>query len=391
MKILHTSDWHLGHSLYNYDRTEEQLEMINQMVNIVSNEKPDIFLLSGDVYHTAQPSNAVQTLFADAITRIHNANPAMTIITTAGNHDSGSKHEIFKSPWRAMNVHMVGNLEKDIKDYDNHIIDCACIVIAVPYCYERNMPEDIWQQLINRAQTLNTENKPIIMMAHTTVKGCDTKGHEDVNDYMVGGIEGVDLSLMGEGYDYLALGHIHHAQWVNGSQNRVRYSGSPIAVSFDEQYIHTVTIIELNKHGDIPHTRTIEIHNPHPLVTLPTEGFATWEEAKKLLQDYPNDISSYIRLNVEIEQYLPADANHEAQALTKDKSCRFCYINVHRAEKKNANGQRTMTLSEFKHESPKNMLIKYLNDLEISDTDELLSLFDEAESRAIDDIRQSNE
>ena len=65
MKILHTSDWHLGHTLYNYDRTEEQLAMLEQMASIVEEQKPDVFLLCGDVYHTSQPSAAVQTMLSD--------------------------------------------------------------------------------------------------------------------------------------------------------------------------------------------------------------------------------------------------------------------------------------------------------------------------------------
>ena len=96
MKILHTSDWHLGHTLYNYDRTEEQADMLRQMTEIVEKHKPDVFLLSGDVYHTPQPSAAVQTMFTDAMVRIHDANPGMTIVVTAGNHDSGTRHEIFR-------------------------------------------------------------------------------------------------------------------------------------------------------------------------------------------------------------------------------------------------------------------------------------------------------
>ena len=82
MKILHTSDWHLGHTLYNYDRTEEQLAMLSQMVHIVERERPDVFLLCGDVYHTSQPSASVQTMMAEALVRIHAANPLMTIVVT---------------------------------------------------------------------------------------------------------------------------------------------------------------------------------------------------------------------------------------------------------------------------------------------------------------------
>ena len=82
MKILHTSDWHLGHTLYNYDRTEEQMVMLLQMVDIVKKHKPDVFLLCGDVYHTAQPSAAVQTMFTEALVGIRDANPDMTIVVT---------------------------------------------------------------------------------------------------------------------------------------------------------------------------------------------------------------------------------------------------------------------------------------------------------------------
>ena len=112
MKILHTSDWHLGHTLYNFDRTEEQTAMLAQIIDIVREEKPDAFLLSGDVYHTSQPSAAVQKMFTDAIVQIHEANPDMTIVITAGNHDSGTKHEIFKTPWQALKVFSVGNIDK---------------------------------------------------------------------------------------------------------------------------------------------------------------------------------------------------------------------------------------------------------------------------------------
>ena len=116
MKILHTSDWHLGHTLYNYDRTEEQMVMLLQMVNIVREQKPDVFLLCGDVYHTPQPSAAIQTIFTNALVEIHDANPDMTIVITAGNHDSGTKHDIFRTPWKALKVYTVGCVDANQKE-----------------------------------------------------------------------------------------------------------------------------------------------------------------------------------------------------------------------------------------------------------------------------------
>ena len=171
MKILHTSDWHLGHTLYNFDRTEEQTSMLEQIIDIVSEHKPDVFLLCGDVYHTSQPSAAVQTMLSDTLVKIHKAYPEMIIVMTAGNHDSGSKHEIFRTPWRALNVYAIGQLEKE--HLEEHIIEVPRkgYVIAIPYANERNIPEGFFQQLLDRVAEQNTEGLPIVMTAHTTVMG----------------------------------------------------------------------------------------------------------------------------------------------------------------------------------------------------------------------------
>jgi len=140
MKILHTSDWHLGHTLYNCDRAEEQAAMLEQMRRIVVDEQPDLFLLSGDVYHTSQPSASVQTMFADALLAIHEACPAMTIVVTAGNHDSGMRHEIFRAPWRRFNVHTIGSLDRENPDSShypgipgNGICGCSAIRLGAFY------------------------------------------------------------------------------------------------------------------------------------------------------------------------------------------------------------------------------------------------------------------
>ena len=101
MKVLHTSDWHLGHTLYNYDRSEEQQAMLDQIARIVAERQPDLFLLCGDVYHTTQPTAATQQLFINALMRIREAAPAMRILLLAGNHDSATRHEIFRTAWEA--------------------------------------------------------------------------------------------------------------------------------------------------------------------------------------------------------------------------------------------------------------------------------------------------
>ena len=365
--------------------------MLEQMVSIVKEQKPDVFLLCGDVYHTPQPSAAVQTMPADGLVRIHEANPQMTIVVTAGNHDSGTRHEIFQTPWKALKVYAIGQIDKE--SLDEHIIEVPGKgwVIAVPYASERNIAErrvggtgiSFFQQLLDRVAERKTmvstnrpEDLPVVMMAHTTVKGCDFRGHDHATEYTVGGIDSLELEEMGEGYDYLALGHIHHEQFVHSGKHNVRYSGTPLPVSFDESYPHSVSIVEIGKHGETPTVEQIEIRNPHPLVTLPTDGLATWEEAKALLSKFPDDIPAYIRLNVEIDDFLPVGANAEAASLTKEKQCRFCCIN---AKRKTA-GQteaKVLTVQEFQSEEPIEIARRYAEYEGINFDEDMQAMFNE--------------
>ena len=376
MKILHTSDWHLGHTLYNYDRTEEQMAMLIRMTEIVKEEKPDVFLLCGDVYHTPQPSAAVQTMFTNALVEIHKANPEMTMIITAGNHDSGTKHDIFRTPWKALNVHTIGCVDANNKEELIIEIPRKGYIVAVPYVNERNMPKGFFQELLDIEAERNTEKLPIVMTAHTTVRGCDFAGHENASEYTVGGIDSYDLEDMGTGFDYLALGHIHHGQFVHGGHHRVRYSGTPIPVSFDENYAHTVSIVEIGEQGVKPLVKEIEIETKRPLVTLPTEGVATWEEAKTLLERYPDNIEAYIRLNVEVEDFLPVEANAEAILATEGKKCRFCVINTRRL-KKHRMEAKVMSVQEFKTEEPIEIAERYAEDLGIEFDEDMKEMFKE--------------
>lgn len=376
MKILHTSDWHLGHSLYNHDRKEEQEDMLRQMVEIVKEHKPDLFLLAGDVYHTSQPSAAVLKQFVDALTLILNANPEMTIVATAGNHDSGTRHEIYSTPWKAQNVYTIGNLSRD--NITDHIISIPGkgYVLAIPYTYERNIPDGFFQQLLDTVAEMNSENLPVIMTAHTTVNGCDFAGHDYTSESTIGGIDAIDIKQMGEGYDYLALGHIHHAQFVHTGKHNVRYSGTPIAVSFDENYPHTVSLVEIGSHGERPNVKEIDIHNIHPLVTLPTEGFTSWDDAKKLFANFPDDITAYIRLNVEVEDMLPPNANDEARAIANGKKCKFCIINAKRKEREKSDA-KILSVQEFQAESPLDIAMRYANDKGCTFDDDIKELFNE--------------
>lgn len=378
MKILHTSDWHLGHTLYGFDRQEEQTDMLRQIVDIVREEQPDVFLLSGDVYHTSQPSAATQHLFADIMTDLHQAATDMQIFVTAGNHDSPSRHDIYNRPWQALNVNTVGSVRPDSLDDLIFHIEGKGIVIAMPYVYWRNMPENLYRNLVDRANGQNPGELPVVMMAHTSVAGVNYSGHEHSTDLTVGGIDCISTEEFGNDFDYLALGHIHKPQTLQTAPPAIRYSGTPLAVSFDENYEHSVTIVNIGKKGDKPEIQEIQIQNLHPLVTLPYEGAAPFDDALKLIADLPDEVSAYVRLNVEIEDFLPLHAREKVLETIADKKCRFCTFNIFRKEvTKTDNEDRKLSVSEFREMAPIEVARKYASELSINLSEEQLTMLKE--------------
>lgn len=387
MKVLHTSDWHLGHSLYNYDRSPEQQSFLQQLTRIVAEEKPDVMVVSGDIYHYSTPSAATQKMYTEGMLEVHKACPKMTIVVAAGNHDSSSKLEIDSSLWQHFGVKVVGNIERNGEEVnlEKHIIEVKDAegrpkgyIVAIPHVYPQNFPmldadtpreerqSRFFQALLDETEKLNREELPVVLMAHLTVEGSDRTGHDE----SIGGIETVSLRDMGQGYDYLALGHIHCPQDIKGSNHRARYCGTPLPVSFDETYPHSVSIVELDGHHE-PQIRTVGIENPMPLVTLPREPLP-FEEALQLLEEYPAEKQAYIRLNVLIDTYLAPDCNERAANAAKDKACKYCYIKSNRKKQTADNGAQHLSIQEIQEMSPLDIAKLYYREAEGEDMDEEL-------------------
>ena len=368
MKILHTSDWHLGHVLYGYDRIVEQTAMMKQMCNFIESERPDVFLICGDVFHTSAPGMEIQRLFSEALLSFHATKPDMPIIIISGNHDSGTRLEIFRQLWGVVDVTMIGHI--DIEHPENHIVEIKDkgYVIAVPYAYERLIKKEFFESLQRKVSGMNVNGLPVVMAAHTTVSGCDFKGHANSTECTVGGIDSMPAELFGNGYDYLALGHIHRSQNIYsgegksaGCKTMIRYSGTPLAVSFDESYPHTVSIVEIASCGKEPVIRELMVDNPRPLVTLPAQGSITLDEALARLRSFDADSEAYIRLNVKVDGFLPPTANADAVAATDGKRCRFCLINPQRADASVSGDSEPvrMTVTELQKTDPSEIARRY--------------------------------
>lgn len=362
MKILHTSDWHIGQQFYGYDRLEENAFMLREMARIARETAPDLFLVSGDIFHTSQPSAAAQTLLTDGLLEISRAVPGMRIVLTAGNHDSASRLEVFRNAWLKHGVHIIGAASRDINDLDSMmvILPGVAVVAAIPYFSERFMDEGYYAAATTRAVELAEGELPVILMAHTTVSGCDFSGHEENGADYIGGITAISPDDLGSGFDYCALGHIHRPQFV-GKNHKIRYSGSPMPVSFDEKYPHSVTLVEIEAPGLDPDVTEIPVTNPFPLVSLPAEGAVSFDECMEMLSQFDDEIPAYIRLNIRQDDKLPMFHQQKARNAAEGKKCRLCHINLIRPEETDA--ERTvMSVDEFKATDPVELALRYFKE-----------------------------
>ena len=134
MKILHTGDWHLGHTIYDYERDREQAEMLESVVEIAGREQPDLMLICGDIFDTSQPSAQSQRLWADTLVALRKTAPDMDIVAIAGNHDSPSRLEAYHAPLKQLGVVILGRIGRNSPP-DDFILEYPgkCFVAAVPY------------------------------------------------------------------------------------------------------------------------------------------------------------------------------------------------------------------------------------------------------------------
>ena len=368
MKIIHTSDWHLGHTLYEHDRTAEHAAFLSQLRDIVEEEKPDALLVSGDIYDRTNPSTSVQKMYYKALLEMHKACPDMAIVVTAGNHDSKAMLELGRELWLMAGVRVVGQLERKdgTVDLDRHIIgieDADGVlkgyVVAVPHIFDQSYPlmdeeapkEErrcvFFRALQDRVKIVNTAGVPVVLMAHMTVANSNLEGHDtDV----IGGINEVAHEELGMGYDYIALGHIHYPQTLRGAAGVARYSGSPVPVNFDEAYPHSVSVVTVER-GREPEIREIRIKNIRPMLTVPAVPSA-FDVAVDGLSDIGDDEECYVRLNILLDKPMPADYMEKIAKALDGKRATYCYCKITRPEMLTSDSDTVMTYDEFQELTP---------------------------------------
>jgi exonuclease SbcD len=258
MKLLHTSDWHIGRSLYGRKRYEEFEAFLTWLSETIQRNEIDVLLVAGDIFDTSAPSNRAQELYYRFLWKVA-ASSCRHVIIVAGNHDSPSFLNAPKELLKALDVHVIGRASESLEDevlmLRNEQDVPELIVCAVPYLRDKDIRvaeagesvEDKERNLLvgirnhYAAIAALAERKrmelgadiPIVATGHLFAAGGQTVEGDGVRDLYVGSLAHVSAGIFPVSFNYLALGHLHVPQKVNGSEI-IRYSGSPLPMGFGE-------------------------------------------------------------------------------------------------------------------------------------------------------------
>lgn len=230
--FIHISDLHIGKKINNYDLHEDQKYILNQIVSVVRDKKPDAVIIAGDVYDKTSPSEDATALLNDFIMHLHETGSEIVIIS--GNHDPAEKLSYLSGIVDSYGLHIVGGfsgkLEKrSIGNADIYMLPYIRVADARRFFPDENIQsmQDAMNTILN-SSTID-EGKINILVTHQFVANAAMAGSEDM---MIGGEASISSSVLSK-FDYVALGHIHRAQSVDSE--RIRYSGSPLKYSASEK------------------------------------------------------------------------------------------------------------------------------------------------------------
>lgn len=383
MKILHTSDWHIGQQFHSYDRSEEHLYFFDQLLDIIGNNGIDILVIAGDIFDVSNPSAVAQSLYYNFLLRLHTLYPFLKVVMIAGNHDSASRLEAPKEILDALGISIVGKVhrkEDGFIDYSKHIVTFKhlerCVhFVCVPYLRQGDYPRGFgsyengvkafYREALDYARSMGKEDDCYFGVGHLYAANV-TLDKEPSELLSIGGTDCINLTDV-EGFSYLALGHIHRAQKVGGNA-MIQYCGSPLPMSFtEEKYQHGVVEIDINKEHVFAHS--IELIPKRRLLSIPSK-YALLPEVLEALEELPNGVvtsdSPYVEVRVLLSQIEPNLRQQVEEVLVK-KSVLLATIRTEYAQRTDLLNDEV--LPELNELEPKQIFEKYYQSVVNEDTD----------------------
>jgi exonuclease SbcD len=378
MRLFHTSDWHLGQNLHGQERDFEHASFLTWLLARLAERKPDVLLIAGDIFDTVNPPVKAQERLYDFIVSAHEQTPQLTIVMIAGNHDSGSRIELPAPLMRRLRTHALGRvlwLDDGVLDVDRLLLPLPNAkgkvmgwCLALPFLrpaevtgptlgdnYLRGIGQ-VHEMLIAAANQKRKKGQALIAISHAHMAG-GSVSEESERSLIIGNAEALPASLFGDSITYVALGHLHKPQMVN-REERIRYSGSPIPLSFSEiGYQHQ--ILEIECEGDtlssvkpllIPRAVNLQRIGPAPLAELLLQ-----------LKDLPDidlladiDRQPWLEVRVRLDEPQP-DLRNQIESALENKAVRLVRIAAEYAGKGAREGDDGQDLIELDQLSPQEL------------------------------------
>ena len=314
LRVFHTADWHLGQSLCGFDRDYEHSCFLNWLLGQLRTRRPDALLLSGDVFDSINPSALAQRRFYNFLARCHCTLPSLQIVIIAGNHDPAARLEAPARLLDSLNMTVVGTVHRDSDespDSSRFLVplcdsagDVAAILLAIPFLRPADVPlsphakdpyldgiRELYRQTTEAALTMRTDQFPeatLLAMGHCHLSG-GFESPDSERRLVVGGTEALDIDVFGREIAFVALGHLHRAQKFD--KGRIRYSGSPIPLSFAESgYRHQILQVTLEE-TELSTVEEILVPRSIRLIKIPSGEAVPIDELILLLQTLNLDSS----------------------------------------------------------------------------------------------------
>lgn len=304
MRIIHTSDWHLGQELHGFDRRFEHDSFLDWLANQMIEQKADALIITGDVYDSVNPPIPAQQRLYQFLRRVITESSHLQIVLIGGNHDSAARLELPKHLLDSSRVHLVGGMPRhnglplvgqtliELRDITG---TPQAVCAAVPYLRPGDLPAAatnerplsvLYQQVIEAGHAMH-KGLPLIVTGHLHMSGGAVSELSE-RRIVIGGEEAVSSDLFPASVSYVALGHLHKAQSVSG-QTVIRYAGSPFPMSIAERhYQHSVVSVNFDTMPDLA-INLIPTPRPVAFLRIPQTGAAPLDSVEDELRSLEID------------------------------------------------------------------------------------------------------
>lgn len=349
LRIIHTADWHLGQTFYEYDRSYEHSCFLEWLILTLKEKDADVLLISGDIFDVSNPSAASLRMFYNFLIAATRIQPHLQVVCIAGNHDSAARLESPGALLEAFNVKVIGSAElnpdKTIRyeklavPLKNRMGETEAWCLAVPFLRPGDYPgdegyskgvESVYLRGVEYINSLRNDNQALIALGHLHALNASVSEDDQSERRIMGGLEFVPATAFPPEIAYTALGHIHRPQVVGG-RPEVRYSGSPLPMSFSELTYHHQLIFVETEGKTIRPPEMISIPVTAGLLSVPGKPKILEETIRELLElpeaDGNEKVYPYLQVRVLLTGPEPS-LRHQVETAISGKAVRLARIEV---------------------------------------------------------------